>query len=62
MAADRPVKIVALGDSLVAGYGLPANAAVPVQLEKALAAKGEADAERLIARLFRLGEFKEREE
>ena len=42
MAADRPVKIVALGDSLVAGYGLPANAAVPVQLEKALSAKGVA--------------------
>src|SRR6188508_2528763 len=34
MAADKPVKIVALGDSLVAGYGLPANAAFPVQLEK----------------------------
>ena len=42
MAADRPVKIVALGDSLVAGYGLPANAAVPVHLEKALSAKGVA--------------------
>ncbi len=42
MAADKPVKIVALGDSLVAGYGLPANAAFPVQLEKALNAKGEA--------------------
>lgn len=45
MAADNsvkilPVKIVALGDSLVAGYGLPANAAFPVQLEKALNAKG----------------------
>src|SRR5688572_1493431 len=42
MAADKPVKIVALGDSLVAGYGLPANAAFPVQLEKALTAKGVA--------------------
>lgn len=47
MAADNsvkilPVKIVALGDSLVAGYGLPANAAFPVQLEKALNAKGVA--------------------
>lgn len=42
MAADKPVKIVALGDSLVAGYGLPANAAFPVQLEKALNAKGVA--------------------
>jgi acyl-CoA thioesterase-1 len=42
MAADKPVKIVALGDSLVAGYGLPANAAFPVQLEKALNGKGVA--------------------
>ena len=38
-AGGAPVKIVALGDSLVAGYGLPANAAFPVQLEKALNAK-----------------------
>jgi acyl-CoA thioesterase-1 len=42
MAADKPIKIVALGDSLTAGYGLPANAAFPVQLEKALTAKGVA--------------------
>jgi acyl-CoA thioesterase-1 len=42
MAAENPVKIVALGDSLVAGYGLPANAAFPVQLDKALNAKGVA--------------------
>jgi acyl-CoA thioesterase-1 len=41
-AADRPVKIVALGDSLTAGYGLPPDAAFPVRLAKALAAKGVA--------------------
>jgi acyl-CoA thioesterase-1 len=41
-AADRPVKIVALGDSLTAGYNLPASAAFPVKLEKALKAKGNA--------------------
>jgi acyl-CoA thioesterase-1 len=39
-AAERPVRIVALGDSLTAGLGLPANAAFPVKLEKALRAKG----------------------
>jgi acyl-CoA thioesterase I len=39
-AADRPVRIVALGDSLTAGLGLPANAAFPAKLEKALRAKG----------------------
>jgi acyl-CoA thioesterase I len=39
-AADRPVRIVALGDSLTAGYGLPADAAFPAKLEKALTAKG----------------------
>jgi acyl-CoA thioesterase I len=32
--------IVALGDSLTAGFGLPASAAFPSQLQKALAAKG----------------------
>lgn len=40
VATDRPVRIVVLGDSLVAGYGLPADAAFPVKLEKALMAKG----------------------
>jgi acyl-CoA thioesterase-1 len=39
-AAERPVRIVALGDSLTAGYGLAADAAFPARLEKALAAKG----------------------
>ncbi len=36
----RPVKIVALGDSLTAGLGLPADATFPVRLQRALAAKG----------------------
>lgn len=39
-AADAPVKIVALGDSLTAGFGLPGGDAFPVKLEKALKAKG----------------------
>ena len=39
-AADRPVKIVALGDSLTAGYGLNRLDAFPEKLEKALKAKG----------------------
>ena len=33
-------KIVALGDSLTAGFGLPASAAFPAKLDKALKAKG----------------------
>lgn len=40
LAADAPVKIVALGDSLTAGFGLPVAASFPVKLEKALKAKG----------------------
>jgi acyl-CoA thioesterase I len=40
LAADRPLRIVALGDSLTAGYGLAANEAFPVRLQRALAAKG----------------------
>lgn len=39
-AADRPLKIVAYGDSLLAGYGLPVEAAFPTRLEQALKAKG----------------------
>ena len=39
-AADGPVKIVVLGDSLSAGYGLPAEAAFPEKLAQALKAKG----------------------
>jgi acyl-CoA thioesterase I len=39
-SAAKPMKIVALGDSLTAGYGLPAQEAFPVKLEAALKAKG----------------------
>jgi acyl-CoA thioesterase I len=39
-AADSPAKIVVLGDSLSAGLGLPAAAAFPARLEKALKDKG----------------------
>jgi acyl-CoA thioesterase-1 len=39
-AADPPVKIVALGDSLTAGYGLARQDAFPEKLETALKAKG----------------------
>ena len=39
-AAERPVNIVAFGDSLTAGYGLPANEAFPAQLQRALDSKG----------------------
>jgi acyl-CoA thioesterase-1 len=39
-AAERPVQIVVLGDSLTAGYGLPADAAFPARLEQALKGKG----------------------
>jgi acyl-CoA thioesterase-1 len=39
-AAERPVKIVALGDSLTAGYGIAAEEAFPLKLERALKANG----------------------
>jgi acyl-CoA thioesterase-1 len=39
-AAAEPVKLVVLGDSLAAGYGLPAAAALPARLEAALKAHG----------------------
>ena len=39
-AQSRPIRLVALGDSLSAGYGLPQEAAFPVVLERALKAKG----------------------
>jgi acyl-CoA thioesterase-1 len=39
-SADRPVTITVLGDSLSAGFGLPAEAAFPARLEQALKAKG----------------------
>ncbi len=40
VSADRLVNIVALGDSLVAGYGLPGQDAFPVKLERVLVGKG----------------------
>ena len=40
--AGRPLKLVALGDSLTAGYNLPGSAAFPVKLEQALRRKGVA--------------------
>lgn len=41
-SADRPVKLAVLGDSLTAGFGLPAPAAFPARLEQALRSKGVA--------------------
>jgi len=41
-SAGRPVKIVALGDSLTAGLGLPADAVFPLRLQRALTKKGVA--------------------
>lgn len=38
--AAEPLRIVALGDSLTAGYGLPQEAAFPAVMEKALREKG----------------------
>jgi acyl-CoA thioesterase I len=40
VGTTQPVKIVALGDSLTAGLGLPADAAFPARLQRALAQKG----------------------
>lgn len=39
-SSARTVKLVAFGDSLSAGYNLPANAAFPVVLQQALRQKG----------------------
>jgi acyl-CoA thioesterase-1 len=39
-ATERPVRIVAFGDSLTAGFELPTNEAFPAQLERALKQKG----------------------
>lgn len=36
----EPVRVLALGDSLTAGWGLPAEQAFPVKLEQALRAEG----------------------
>lgn len=38
--AAKPLKVVVLGDSLTAGLGLPALAAFPARLQKALKVKG----------------------
>jgi acyl-CoA thioesterase-1 len=39
-AGAKPLKVVVLGDSLSAGYGLPAASAFPARLQIALRAKG----------------------
>lgn len=39
-APAAPLHLAALGDSLTAGYGLPADAAFPARLQAALAARG----------------------
>ena len=39
-AQGEPIRLVALGDSLSAGYGLPQAASFPAALERALRAKG----------------------
>jgi acyl-CoA thioesterase I len=41
-AAEQPVRIVVLGDSLSAGFGLAGNEALPPKLERALKARGHA--------------------
>jgi acyl-CoA thioesterase-1 len=41
-AADKVPRILALGDSLTAGFGLPAEQALPVRLQARLAADGVA--------------------
>ena len=39
-AAAEPIQLMAFGDSLTAGYGLPADQTFPVQLESALRERG----------------------
>lgn len=41
LALGAPVRLLAFGDSLIHGYGLPAEQSLPVQLEAALRAAGE---------------------
>ena len=40
--ADQPLRIVVLGDSLVAGFGIKPSEAFPAQLERALKERGHA--------------------
>jgi acyl-CoA thioesterase-1 len=40
--AQAPLRLVALGDSLTAGFGLPAEASFPALLQRELAARGKA--------------------
>jgi acyl-CoA thioesterase I len=40
VGSAKPIKMVVLGDSLSAGYGLAGTAAFPIRLQKALEAKG----------------------
>ncbi|NNG04170.1 MAG: arylesterase [Inquilinus sp.] len=40
IAAAEPIRLLAFGDSLTAGYGLPPDEAFPVQLEAALRDRG----------------------
>jgi acyl-CoA thioesterase-1 len=40
IAAGGPIRILALGDSLTAGYGLPSDRAFPIRLQQALKARG----------------------
>jgi len=40
LAQRQPIRLVAFGDSLSAGYGLPQEAAFPATLERALKARG----------------------
>jgi len=39
-AAEQPIRILALGDSLTQGFGLPLGSDFPAQLERALKARG----------------------
>ena len=41
--APRPPVVTILGDSITAGFGLPAAEALPAQLQRALAARGVRD-------------------
>lgn len=40
LAAEKPARLLMLGDSLTAGYGLPAEEGLVAQLDQALAAEG----------------------